>query len=135
MNEDQQDESGFRPNWLRKQLEEARTHVESWERFQTDDYSLRVALANALGCSVEIITVENIKALFESIKPFAEFNNTLKEWWFGKEGFPLMERHPNHIPVMTGRYPADIQTMHVRKLMVKDFEKAEKSLEPFLTGK
>jgi hypothetical protein len=78
------------------------------------------------------LEAENAK-LRNALRPFANFEPALREWYSlkSKYGFVEVEQDawPKHKPVIHRTYPADAQTLNYRALHVSDFQAAVAALE------
>jgi hypothetical protein len=65
----------------------------------------------------------------EAIKPFAAFNECLKEWRYAREVFPLQKAWPKDTPVLNREFPRDKDSYTVVRIYPADFSRAAKFME------
>lgn len=75
---------------------------------------------------------ERVEELEGALRPFADFEETLRSWHSGKYDPPFSEEQrewPSHQPVLRRTRPEDSEKMIVRTLMRDDFDRARSALE------
>ena len=84
----------------------------------------------------EILSAE-IERLEGALRPFAQFNDALKEWRFGPDKHVLQEKRDDRKPVLRWSEPCPMphmrgevsDTFRVLEVWASDFERAEEALD------